>query len=82
MTTFEHYTVQPILDDGTVDKSNSRTIEATSPLKAGEEALGCALSLDGRRAKALVWRLTTGYVPFSVTLYDRRPASPGTPGST
>ncbi|WP_156342802.1 hypothetical protein [Devosia sp. A16] len=70
MGPLEHYFVQPVLDDGTVDKTRSVTIEAPSALKAGEAALERPLSLEGKLARAVVWRLTAGFVPHSVTLYD------------
>ena len=66
----EYYSVQPILDDGTIDKTNTRNVAASSPLKAAEEAIGLPLALVGSRARALVWRMTAGYVPATITLYD------------
>jgi len=59
-----------VSDDGTVDTTRNVTIEATSSLRAGESALGRLLSLEGGLARAVVWRLTAGFVPHSVTLYD------------
>ena len=70
MGPLEHFNVQPVLDDGTVDKTRNVTIEATSPLKAGETALGQPLALEGKSVRAIVWRLTAGFVPLRVTLYD------------
>lgn len=69
----EYYSVQPILDDGTIDKTNTRNVAAASPLKAAEEATGLSLALVGSRARALVWRMTAGYVPVTITLYDAEP---------
>lgn len=51
-----------------MDKRNSVSIEAPRALKAGEIALGQPLSSDGKTAKAIVWRLTAGYV--RATLYE------------
>ncbi len=70
MGPLEHYFVQPVRDDGTVDKTRNVNIEATSALKAGEAALERPLSLEGKLARAVVWRLTAGFVPHSITLYD------------
>jgi hypothetical protein len=66
----EHFNVQPVLNDGTIDKTRNITIEATSALKAGEAVLGQPLALEGRSARAIVWRLSAGFVPLRVTLYD------------
>jgi hypothetical protein len=69
----QYFTVQPVNDDGSVDNSRLVSLEATSPLKAGEAAMGRRLLLKGpsERARAIVWRLTTDLVAVSVLLYDR-----------
>lgn len=75
----EHFNVQPVLDDGTIDKTRNVTVEATSPLKAGEAALGQPLALEGKPVRAIVWRLTAGFVPLRVTLYDVDMVADATP---
>jgi len=67
----EHFNVQPVLDDGTVDKTRNFTIEVTGPLKAGGAA-------PGRSVRA-VRRLTAGFVPLHVTLYDADLVADATP---
>jgi hypothetical protein len=66
----EHFNVQPLLDDGTIDKTRNISVEATSVLRAGEAALGRPLALKGKSARAVVWRLTEAFVAHSVTLYE------------
>ncbi|OEO31038.1 hypothetical protein VW23_018285 [Devosia insulae DS-56] len=68
-----------MLDDGTVDKTRNFNIEATSALKAGEAALGQPLALEGKSVRAIVWRLTAGFVPLRVPLYDADLAPDATP---
>jgi hypothetical protein len=67
----QHFSVQRINEDGSVDKSGVIAIEAPSALKAGEAALGRRLALHGssKNAKAVVWRLTAGLEAISTTLY-------------
>lgn len=79
MGPLEHFNVQPVLDDGTVDKTRNVTVEATSPLKAGEAAFGQPLALEGKSVRAIVWRLTAGFVPLRVTLYDVDMVADATP---
>lgn len=74
----EQYSVQLLLDDGTVDKANVRTIEASTPLSAGEEAVGAPLALHGTRPRAIVRWMNPAYVAFVCTLYDPQPREQGT----
>jgi hypothetical protein len=82
LATLEHYSVQLLLDDGTVDNDGAHTVEANSPLAAGEEATGVPLSLHGSRPRAIVRWMSSAYVAFMVTLYDPQAPPPGSPLST
>ena len=76
LRSLEHFNVQPLLDDGTIDKTRSISIEATSALRAGEAALGRPLALEGKSARAVVWRLTEAFVALSVRGDDRQVRAP------
>lgn len=77
-----YYSVELMLDDGTVDKDSIRTIEAASPLRAAEDALGTPLSLHGKRPRAIVRWMNSAYVAVSVTVYDSLVSQPDLPLST
>jgi hypothetical protein len=81
MVPLETYSVQPIMGDGTTAKDGTHTLEAPSPLMAGEQALGEPLALNGRRPRAIVRWMNESFVHYCVTLYDP-PSVPGTPAST
>jgi hypothetical protein len=74
MAPLETYGVQRIQGDGTTDRDTTLTLEATSPLVAGQQALGEPLSLSGTKPKAIVRWLNETFVPCSVTLYEPQTA--------
>jgi hypothetical protein len=71
----EYYSVELMSNDGAVDEASIRTIEAASPLRAAEEAVGRPLSLHGNRPCAIVRWMNTAYVAFTVTIYDQPPTA-------
>lgn len=75
----KHFNVQPVLDDGSVDKTRNFTIEASSALKAGEATLRQPLALEGKSVRVTVRRLIAGFVPLRVTLYDADLVADATP---
>ena len=82
MGPLEHYFVQPVLDEGTVDTTRDAAIVANSALKAGEAALERPLLLEDGLAAAVGRRLTGGLVPpHSVMLHDPAQAPGVAPAS-
>jgi hypothetical protein len=78
---WDHWSISTFNPCWTTAPSTRRnvTVEATSPLKAGEVALGQPLALEGKSVRAIVWRLTAGFVPLRVTLYDVDMVADATP---
>jgi hypothetical protein len=71
LTSLEHFTVQPVAENGDADKGNCIHVDAQSPVQAAEIALGETLAIHGKphAARAVVWKLGEDYSPICVKLY-------------